>query len=118
MSSDSSHHRRDVLRVSWAGAFEAGGLKETLMFLPHPLVKLSIAGNLCDREVACSASDLQDLNFESCVWRAVSPYSSHHPQQVPLAELSLYVHKSGVKPDSFHFIFSGSRLVCKYTKVA
>ena len=29
-----------------------GGLKETNMFLPHPLVKLSIVGSLCDREVA------------------------------------------------------------------
>ena len=35
------------------------GLKETNMFLPHPLVKLSIVGSLHDGEVACSASDLQ-----------------------------------------------------------
>ena len=34
-----------------------GGLKGTKMFLPHPRVKLSIMGSLCDREVACSASD-------------------------------------------------------------
>ena len=47
-----------------------GGLKETNMFLLHPLVKLSIVGSLCDREVACSASDLQGLNFVFCVWRA------------------------------------------------
>ena len=40
-----------------------------------------------------SASDLQGLNFESCVWRAVS---SHHPQEVLLAQFSLYVHKSGL----------------------
>ena len=33
-------------------------LKETKMFLPHPLVKLSIVGSLRDRELACSASDL------------------------------------------------------------
>ena len=44
-----------------------GGLKETKMFLPHPLVKLSIVGSLHDREVACSASDRQGSNFESCV---------------------------------------------------
>ena len=56
-----------------------GGLKETKMFLPHPLVKLSGVESLRDREVACSASDLQGLNFESCVWRAVSSHSSHHP---------------------------------------
>ena len=29
-----------------------GGLKETKMFLPHPLFKLSIVGSLRDREVA------------------------------------------------------------------
>ena len=47
------------------GAFHAGvrglvpglgGLKETKMFLPHPRVKLSVVRDLCDREVACSAS--------------------------------------------------------------
>ena len=79
-----------------------GGLKEAKMFLPHPLVKLSIVGNLRDREITCSASDLQALNFESCVWRAVSSHSSHHPQKVLLAQFNLYVHKSGLKPDSFH----------------
>ena len=36
-----------------------GSLKETKMFLPHPRVKLSIVGSLRDREIACSASDLQ-----------------------------------------------------------
>ena len=45
-----------------------GGLKETKLFLPHPRVKVSIAGSLRDREVACSASDRQGSNFESCVW--------------------------------------------------
>ena len=60
---------------------------------------------LRDREVACSASDLQVLNFESCVWRAVPSHSYHHPQEVLLAQFSLYVHKSGLKPDSFHFYF-------------
>ena len=49
-----------------------GGLKETKMFLPHPRVKVSIVGSLRDREVACSASDRQGSNFESCVWRTVS----------------------------------------------
>ena len=81
-----------------------GGLKETKMFLPHPRVKVSIAGSLRDREVTCSASDRQGSNFESCVWRTVSSQSSHHPQEVLLAQFSLYVHKGGLKPDSFHFI--------------
>ena len=80
-----------------------GSLKETKMFLPHPLVKLSIVGSLRDRELACSASDIQGLNFESCVWRAVSSHSSHHPQEVLLAQFSLYVHKSGIE---LHFVKS------------
>ena len=81
-----------------------GGLKETKLFLPHPRVKVSIVGSLRDREVACSASDRQGSNFESCVWRTVLSQSSHHPQEVLLAQFSLYVHKGGLKPDSFHFI--------------
>ena len=79
-----------------------GGLKETKMFLPHPCVKLSIVGTLRDREAACSASDRKGSNFESCVWRTVSSHSSHHPQEVLLAQFSLYVHKGSLKPDSFH----------------
>ena len=61
-------------------------------------------GSFRDREVACSASDRQGSNYESCVWRTVSSQSSHHPQEVLLAQFSLYVHKGGLKPDSFHFI--------------
>ena len=80
-----------------------GSLKETKMFLPHPRVKVSIVGSFRDQEVACSASDRQGSNFESCVWRAVSSQSSHQPQEVLLAQFSLYVHKSGLTPDSFHF---------------
>ena len=81
-----------------------GGLKEPKLFLPHPRVKVSIVGSLRDREVACSASDRQGSNFESCVWRTVSSQSSHHPQEVLLAQFSLYVHKGGLKPDAFFFI--------------
>ena len=97
--STAAFHAR--VRVSVPGL---GGLKETKMFLPHPRVKVSIVGSFRDREVACSASDRQDSNFESCVWRTVSSQSSHHPQEVLLAQFSLYVHKGGLKPDSFHFI--------------
>ena len=86
-----------------------GGLKVTKMFLPHPRVEVSIVGSLRDRAVACSASDRQGSNFESCVWRTVSSQSSHHPQEVLLAQFSLYVHKGGLKPDSFHFILLGLR---------
>ena len=81
------------------------------MFLPHPRVKLSIVGSLRDREVACSASDRQGSNLESCVWRTVSSQSSHHPQEVLLAQFSLYVHKGGLKPDSFHFFCSNSLIL-------
>ena len=86
-----------------------GGLKETKLFLPHPRVKVSIVGSLRDREVACSVSDRQGSNFESCVWRTVSSQSSHHPQEVLLAQFGLYVHKGGLKPDSFHFL--GGRIL-------
>ena len=97
--STAAFHAR--VRGSVAGL---GGLKETKMFLPHPRVKVSIAGRLRDREVACSASDRQGSNFESCVWRTVSSQSSHQPQEFLLAQFSLYVNKGGLKPDSFHFI--------------
>ena len=77
---------------------------------------ISIVGSLRDREVACSASHRQGSNFESCVWRTVSSQSSHHPQEVLLAQFSLYVHKGGLKPDSFHFIsFVGWVGVDNYT---
>ena len=50
------------------------------------LVKLSIVGSLRDREVACSASDRQGSNFQSCVWRSVisfiSPSSGGSPGPV------------------------------------
>ena len=94
--STTAFHAR--VRGSVPGLF---GLKETKMFLPHPRVKLSIVGSLRDREVACAASDRQGSNFESCAWRTVLCQSSHHPQQVFLAQFSLYVHKGGLKPDSF-----------------
>ena len=78
------------------------------MFLPHPRVKVSIVGSLRHREVACSDSDRQGSNLESCVWRTVSSQSSHHPQEVLLAQFSLYVHKGGLKSDPFHFLLTWS----------
>ena len=47
--------------------------------------------------VSCSASDRQGFCLESCVWRAASFHSSHHSQEVSLAQSSLYVHKGGLK---------------------
>ena len=91
-----------ALHARVLGSFPGlGGLKETKMFLPHPFVKLSIVGSLCDREVACSASNLQGLNFESSVWRTVSSHSSDHTL---VGQFILHVHECGLKPDSFHFI--------------
>ena len=99
MVSTSSFHAR--VRGSVPGL---GGFKETKMFLPRPRVKVSIVGSLRDREVACSASDRQGSNFESCVWRTVSAQSSHHPHEVLLAQFSLYVHEGGLNTNLFHFI--------------
>ena len=79
------------------------------MFLPHPRVKVSTVGSLRDREVVCSVV-CSCSNFESYVWRTVSSQSSHHPQEVLLAQFSLYVHKGGLKPDSFHFTYLPSNL--------
>ena len=93
-----------------------GGLKETKLFLPHLRVKVSIVGSLRDREVACSVSDRQGSNFESCVWRTVSSQSSHHPQEVLLAQFSLYGHKGGLKPDSFHFFLRQFKQVDTFDK--
>ena len=74
------------------------------------IMLISIVGSLRDREVACSASDRQGSNFESCVWRTVSSQSSHHPQEVLLAQFSIYVHKGGLKPDSFHFFYVNNNI--------
>ena len=48
------------------------------------------------------------FEFESRVWRAVSSHSSHHPQEVLLAQLSHRwpkTHIGGLKPPSFHSNF-------------
>ena len=42
--------------------------------------------------------------YKLCLEGSVIPLISH-PQEVLLAQFSLYVHKSGLKPDSFHFIY-------------
>ena len=95
-----------------------GGLRETKMFLPHPRVKGSIVGSLRDREIACSASDRQGSNFESCVWRTVSSHSSHHPQEVLLGQfaqrwpkarfISFHFPFTTFKPPGFYFLCLGA----------
>ena len=87
------------------------------MFLPCWLVKLNIVGSLRDGEVASSASDRQGLIFESFVWGVVPSDSSHHPHEVLLAQLSLYVHTGGLKPDSFYFhlfVYNALKVVSRY----
>ena len=73
--------------------------KETKCYFP---LKYSILWGACVTESL--ASDRQGSNFESCVWRAVLSHSSHHPQEVLLAQFSLYWYKGGLKPYSFHLI--------------
>ena len=100
----------DGRRRRWSNITQA----ERLVFLDNTASDVvSIVGSLRDREVACSASDRQGTNCEFCVWRTVSSHLSHHPQEVLLAQFSLYVHKGGLKPDSFHFIY---RIRC-YIKI-
>ena len=53
-----------------------------------------------DPEVACSASGRKGSNCKSRVRIAVSCDSSYHPREVFMAQISLYVHKNGLKPHS------------------
>ena len=74
---------------------------------PRAPALLNIEDNLCDRELAYSASDCQGSNSESCVWRVLSSHSSHHPQGVLVSQFSLYVHIGCLKSRSFfHFMTS------------
>ena len=78
-------------------------LQSPACFFPAHSWRFNIVGSPGDREGASSVSDRQGSNFESCVWRAVPYHSSYHRQAVLLAQFSLYVHKDGLKPHSFHF---------------
>ena len=80
-----------------------GGLKRNKDVSSLSTRKTQYCGSLRDGDVACSASDLQGWNFESCVWRAVSSHSSHHLQKVLLAQFSLFMDKSSLKPDFISF---------------
>ena len=40
-----------------------------------------------------------------CLDDSVTLQSSNQPQEVLLAQFSLYVHKGGLKPHAFHFLF-------------
>ena len=65
----------------------------------------------------CSASDRQGSNFKSCVWRTVSSHSSHHPQEVLLAQYSLYVNKCGLKTHSLHFVLKVKYVLNHWTMI-
>ena len=52
--------------------------------------------------------DHQGFNFESCVWRAVSSPSYHHPQEVLLAKLAYMAQRGPKTPSFFHFIYPSS----------
>ena len=57
---------------------------------------------------------LRPPGFESCGWRAVSLHSSHHPQEVLLAQFSLYVHKGGLKPIHSFLFYQNSAKAAIY----
>ena len=82
--------RRSRVRTPlWPSSF-----KEIKCFFSTHSIMINNLGNLCDREIACSAFiDCQDSNFESSVRRAVS--SKHH-QEVLLTQFSLYGHTDGL----------------------
>ena len=44
--------------------------------------------------------------YKSDIEEATHLLSSHHPQEVLLAQFILYVHNGGLKPDSFHFLLT------------
>ena len=73
----------------WRWLNIGSSFKETKCFFPAHSRRFNIMGNLRDREVACSTSDHQGSNFEFCAWRRVPSHSSHHPQEVLLAQFSL-----------------------------
>ena len=82
----------------------------------HARVRGSVPGlgGLKETRNVSSPSTCENPYFESCVWRTVSSQSSHHPREVLLPQFSLYVHKGGLKPDSFHFFSSSfSCIVCR-----
>ena len=73
------------------------------MFPPCSIVNIEYCGQPPWPTVSVLGRRPTKLNFESCVWRAVTPHSSHHPQ-VLLTQFSLCVYKCGVEPHLFHFI--------------
>ena len=102
------HCEDNVLKILWTMIVEGEMIltkckvQPAHRHFPHPRVKLSIVKSLRDREVACLASDRQGSNFESCVQCHLIHLTIL--RSFFLAQFSLYVHKGGLRPDSFHFI--------------
>ena len=48
-----------------------------------------------------SASDRRGSNYKFCIWRGVSSHLPHRPQEVLLAQFSLYVHECDINPSIF-----------------
>ena len=79
------------------------------MFLPRSLVK----NQYCEEPPWPWSSELglrpPGFEFRIMCLDGMLSHSSHHPHDVLLAQLSLYVHKGGLKPHSFHFSWTTSR---------
>ena len=73
------------------------------MFFPCSLVKIQYCGEPPWLRGSVLGLRPPGLELESFVSRAVSSHSSHHPQKVLLAQISICVHKCGLKSHSFHF---------------
>ena len=70
------------------------------MSLPRLLVNVQYFGEPLWPRSSVLGLRPPSSNFESCVWSAMSPLSSHHPQKVPLVQFSEYVMctKVALKP--------------------
>ena len=82
-----------------------------------PAISLSIVGSLRDREGSVLGLRPPSLEFRIlCLEDSVISFI-YYPQEVLLAKFSLYVHKGGLKPDSFHFSFAISLLCIDHDSV-
>ena len=77
--------RLRVRTPPWPSSF-----KETTCFFPAHSYRFNIVESLHDREVACSAPDRHRARISNPVSGGhVLSHSSHHPQEVVLAQFSL-----------------------------
>ena len=100
-----------VVKAAWTESWGSqvrtplwhSSFKETNCFFPAHSLKIQYCGEPPWPRSSSASDRHQGANFESCVWWAVSNHSSHHLQEVILAQFSLYVHKRGHK-SSIYFI--------------